>query len=319
MAPEEIEELYERRMAEKVAASVEQTIKHRYAWIGVVAIVASWVGGGALVQSIIQFSVDSGVTREIGSRTDAFNKMADDIVKADMSAQAELNNLRKTLKDVEEQAQNIEKQQEALEIKRESLEGKIADLDRERVAIEQNVQQSNLTISQNSLRFQQEIADLTKAANGLASLANQFQTLQGDVAALSKGQKIEVSSSSISDVGGIADSVRQSTRTLAQPTVYLEFAGPQARDLARQIAEKLKDSNVKIPGFELVEAKVNEVRFYYEEDRQLATRVARDATAIKAGLGVVGDSVRPIDYTKWPRAKPPKNTVELWIDLSQAP
>src|SRR5262249_51030351 len=141
--------------------------------------------------------------------------------------------------------------------------------------------------------------------------ATQVQQLRADVAQLAEGKKIEVSSTSISDVAGIADSVIQSTNALAQPTVYFEFAGEQGRGIAEQIAAKLKESGFRVPGTELVTHRVNEVRYYYDTDRELAQRLADNATAIRTALGVPGGSVTSRDLTGWSKAKPPKNTVEL--------
>lgn len=318
MTPEDIQELYERRLSDKVAASVEQAIRRRYAWIGAVALVATWAGGAALIRTMIQGVVDEEVKLEVAAHIKDYENIKSYIIQTDVTAKSEFIELekgldalklrRKEMEDVLGETRNI-----ADETRR-----KVDEITKSETILEQNINQSNLTVSQTNQRVQQQILDLNNATKSVAQLADNIQHIQANLVALANGKSINVVTNDMSSTQRIADSVRQSTSSISEPIVYFEFAGDQARSTAEQIAEKLRAGNVRIPGLERVSAKINEVRYYYDEDKGLAERVAENATRIARELGLGDTTIKPISFTSYSKVKPPVNTVELWMDLSQS-
>jgi len=55
------EELYRRRVSEKIVEDIDRSVKRRYGWMAVVAVVATWVGGATLLSSIVQERVDNKI------------------------------------------------------------------------------------------------------------------------------------------------------------------------------------------------------------------------------------------------------------------
>jgi hypothetical protein len=322
LKPEDIEDLYARRLSDKVEASVDAAIKRRYAWIGIIAIVVSWIGGWAVVRSMVQSSVDA----EVKSAVDAEVRVAVDRHVKDYEAMR--SNIVKSEVDTSAGLEALEKRRSALEqllAKTEELANRvqqeIGELTKREDGLEASINQSSLTINQNNQRVQQQIDQLAKATDNIVGLARQVTQLQDSVAALAKVNKVTVAADTTA-LGDIIASVQQYTKsvTFTGATVYLQYAGgPSALSAAQQIADQLRSANLRVPGVEAVSPKVNEVRFYYKEDTDLARQVADDATKAKTALAIGGAPIKPISYINWPKVKPPMNTVELWMDLSQAP
>jgi hypothetical protein len=320
MTPEEIEELYARRLSDKVTASVDAAMKRRYAWIGAIAVVASWVGGVAVVRSMVQSSVDEQVKGAVAAHIADYEQMRTSIVNADVTTSAGLVRLKSDLDELDKRRQDLADLLTKTQAFADKVQQDLGQASKKEADLEQNIAQSNLTISQNNQRVQEQIERLGKATDNIVGLATQLKQLQDSVAVLAKGSKVTVAATDTTAVQNIITSVKQSTSYLSGATVYLEYAGgPNARATALKIADQLKSPSINVPGVENVSARVNEVRFYYDEDAPLAGQVADSATKAKAGLGLGGPPVQPKSYTTWPRAKPPKNTIELWIDLSQVP
>jgi hypothetical protein len=85
--------------------------------------------------------------------------------------------------------------------------------------------------------------------------------------------------------------------------------------LSEQIASKLREDGFEVAGVERAPSTVREVRFFYSEDKQLAEHLAANARSILEDAGFFPANVGIRDLTYWQRAKPPKATVELWLNI----
>jgi hypothetical protein len=102
--------------------------------------------------------------------------------------------------------------------------------------------------------------------------------------------------------------------------VYFQFAGAPA-DSAR-FKSALEKQGYLVPGQEQLSSAqgIADVRYYYAEDRGSAEQLARDAMADAKALGLAGGrQITLRDLTSWPeQKKPPRGTLELWLDLSKS-
>jgi hypothetical protein len=100
--------------------------------------------------------------------------------------------------------------------------------------------------------------------------------------------------------------------------VYFQFAGGTA-DNARALAAALEKQGYLVPGQQQLSSAqgLAEVRYYYAEDRPAAEQLATDAAAAAKVLGLAANrQIEVKDLTGWPRQKPPRGTLELWLDLA---
>lgn len=97
-----------------------------------------------------------------------------------------------------------------------------------------------------------------------------------------------------------------------QPIVYVQFAGGGK---VQQFAEDLRKYGYRIPGLQSSgEAKgLNEVRYYYPQDKDTAKRVASDVTQVLRQQGYNLPPTKVVDST---RSTGHPGALELWIDLA---
>jgi hypothetical protein len=101
--------------------------------------------------------------------------------------------------------------------------------------------------------------------------------------------------------------------------VYLQYAGP-AND-ATALSDALKALGYAVPGKAeqlRTAAGLAEIRYYYPEDEKRAQQLAEgtDGAIAKLRLGIP-QNIKTVGYTNWDKTKkPPRGTLELWLDLS---
>jgi hypothetical protein len=101
--------------------------------------------------------------------------------------------------------------------------------------------------------------------------------------------------------------------------VYLQFTNGSA-DEALKLAKALEADGYLVPGQEKLGSATGlaEVRFYFSEDKAAAAQLAKDAQSDTRELGLAGNrEIKVQDLTGWRGTKPPRGTLELWIDLSK--
>lgn len=100
-------------------------------------------------------------------------------------------------------------------------------------------------------------------------------------------------------------------------TVFFQFFG--SRERAQAISTALQEDGYRIPGLESLRSAqgLSEIRYYFDEDRTRANDLAARTTSVMDHIpGLGGRSITARDYTDWQRTKPPRGTVELWLDVS---
>lgn len=100
--------------------------------------------------------------------------------------------------------------------------------------------------------------------------------------------------------------------------IYFQYTGSTSENAAA-FAERLKKQGYLVPGQQQLSAAqgLAQVRYYYPEDKNSAEQLAKDAMANAKVLGLAGNrQITAVDYTSWARQKPPRGTLELWLDLS---
>lgn len=101
---------------------------------------------------------------------------------------------------------------------------------------------------------------------------------------------------------------------IEKPTVYFQFAGVQ-REVVRGLSDQLADLGYTMPGAERLgsAARLKEVRYFYEIDKERALGLVRDLNQILLENGYEAElTAEPI--TGFKGAKPRLGTVELWLE-----
>jgi hypothetical protein len=132
-----------------------------------------------------------------------------------------------------------------------------------------------------------------------------------------KSQLVSLSSS----LTEIADSIQERDRQLENSgrlTVFFQFAG-MPNDLARGISVELQSMGYVVPGEvrENMNADTREVRYFRVEDLEQAQRLADDASAALASIGLGDFRVEPKAMTGWKGAKPRAQRLELWLSVPE--
>ena len=119
----------------------------------------------------------------------------------------------------------------------------------------------------------------------------------------------------------VAESTQQARQQVeavaARPTVWFQFAGaprPQAQDFSRALVKKgyIVPGEDREPGA----AGKREVRYFYPEDKSLATRLATDAVDALQELGYnPPPQVAVKSLVEYEGKKPRPSTLELWLEL----
>ncbi len=104
---------------------------------------------------------------------------------------------------------------------------------------------------------------------------------------------------------------------VALPTVYFQFS-TVPREKAKQVSLALQAKGYRIPGEERIDMKrgLDEVRYFYPQDKDAADKLAADVTETLRSLGYTGlPPTVSQSYTSLPSKKNRPGIIELWIDL----
>ena len=146
-------------------------------------------------------------------------------------------------------------------------------------------------------RLTAEVADLVAA--GRPEAAEQVARLEAEANALAER----------AEAGATGDRLA---------TVFVQYGKSVATEVARAVAENLKDAGYVVPTEDRIPNDAREVRFFHPEDRAAADELAREAATALQGLGFPGLTVEVRDFTGWNKAKPRDGTLELWLALPDA-
>ena len=102
--------------------------------------------------------------------------------------------------------------------------------------------------------------------------------------------------------------------------IYFQYAGGTPEQ-ATELSKALQELGYVVPGQEQLQsaAGLAEVRYYYSEDEESAKLLAQNVMAAAKQLGLAaGRQIRTASHISWPRQKPARGTLELWLDLSSS-
>ncbi len=105
--------------------------------------------------------------------------------------------------------------------------------------------------------------------------------------------------------------------TTETTTVYVQFA-TATRDAIERFSEALREFGHTIPGEERLDSALgkNEVRYFYDEDRPAAERLAANVMKTASSLGYrLSSDTQVHNLAGYKGKKPPPGLLELWIDL----
>jgi hypothetical protein len=103
-------------------------------------------------------------------------------------------------------------------------------------------------------------------------------------------------------------------------TVYFQFAGA-SRQQAVLLSRILREKGYVVPGEERTggASGKREVRYFWPEDEVPANQLTKDTNNAIIQLGTSQIVVKTVDLTAYPDKKPPRGTVELWLELPYTP
>ncbi|WP_146346434.1 hypothetical protein [Falsiphaeobacter marinintestinus] len=193
--------------------------------------------------------------------------------------------------------------------------------------------QSDALRSRNTDQAQASQEGLSTLATGLDSLAEQVEQLSAQLVVLQQritdgtGPQGGVDEAAIDEVRGFAQSqqIAPPPEMMVEPVVvveqeplslvYVQFAGV-GRSIIEGISDELRLFGYEVPREERLSSSANlqEVRYFWKEDRAAARALAAEVNQILMDQGYV-NRVGVEDLTGWSKGpKPAQNTLELWLE-----
>ncbi len=99
----------------------------------------------------------------------------------------------------------------------------------------------------------------------------------------------------------------------------MQFAGSK-REQIEELTAVLKEKGITIPGEERIgsAARKHEIRYFHDQDKKEATRIAELITSALRDLGYLASQLQPvtaISFTDYRSKKPRPGVIELWLEL----
>ena len=339
----DVEELFIRRISAEVTDSVDRAIKRRYFALTIACAigwaVATWLGGSALLFSMVNSGVSSAVEQAVTGQFERIREAADRAAEKNAEAKARLDQIDGALIEAEQKAKAAQRQQAALDEQLRSsqerageIEGLVQQAKAEMAGLRGEMSDLTTGLNNDRARYSGELAQVGEALQAVASLSTTVQNLQDAVlqfpSARAAQRSEEVTAAADAALGQVRQdrstsaridaTLRRATSNLERPTVYLQFSGSASQETLAEVRAALDAAGFNIPGMEHVPSQVTEVRFFHDEDRRVAEELATKTTQILKDQGFPDIAVAPQDYTGWGKVKPPKGTVELWLNLPAA-
>ena len=314
---EETLELLERRLADRVTERVRPALFRLYAVAGSAVITALGLFGWSIVADIkdrarsrAEQSVQQAISPLI---TTATEKIRDSSTKIDaqLAVMEWLGQRARVLTEkVDAQLRDFTPKTQILD----DITKKVDDLERKRRDLEEAIERTRI------------------AATGIVPVAQQVEILAQQVKALSEQATLSAPQTErpgiqqeypkiAAQAQNVAESTQQARQQVeavaARPTVWFQFAGaprPQAQDFSRALVKKgyIVPGEDREPGA----AGKREVRYFYPEDKPLATRLATDAVDALQELGYnPPPQVAVKSLVEYEGKKPRPSTLELWLEL----
>lgn len=330
---EDVLELVERRVSDQVQDRVQKRIGRTYATIATVILAAGGfaaydIAGDVRETAIAaaQKTVQDIVEHQVRPAAELAQSRIGQASEALMQAQLRIGMVDETLQRMVAKTDSAEeKAGETLARAARTLTQTEAELSalRDKVAglhAETNDQLKTLrdTVA--------DIATLSSLNEDVHSLAKQVGAIDGVVQALvqhATGANVLDKSQlvSLSPVAPIVESIQKRGSQLQNSgrlTVFFQFAD-MPNELAREISVELRSRRYVVPGEaqENMDRGTREVRYFRDADLKHAQRLAADATAALASMGLRELPINVKPMISWIGVKPRPYTLELWLSVPE--
>ncbi|MES0863271.1 hypothetical protein ABLN87_13025 [Ruegeria sp. SCPT10] len=335
----------ELEIAERVHSDVERRLFRKYLYMGTFVGAVLGVFGWSVVDTVRDQAADlatdaaqpaieqaerviEDATRAASDARYAAEAAAVRLQSIDEYLERREQILREVRSDTRAQRRLAEEMQEETEIFFQATREKSEELDVSRQNLADEFQKLNNNLSDYQTRTEQFGVELNRLASAgdLETVARSVDTLGAQLAAMNKQlleltQKASTTEALVqqgADGAAIQEAVTEvaseTLGSLATTTVYFQFAG-STRELAEAISERLKAESYILPGEERtsIAAGKHEVRFFFPEDFDQAQKLVEDVNSILLSMGLQAN-VSVSDFTDFQRAKPRRNTLELWLE-----
>jgi len=301
---EDMEELYTRRMTDRVVDLAEQTIRRRYLWInvtgGLAFAVVTWLGGSALISDFVKARVDDAVSIQSHEIRDTENKT----LQTSAQTQTRLEQINEALQAANDTEKKLRQQLSELKDEEDSFKESFGQIVNATVILRKN--------SDDIALLKTSVADLARLSGTVDQLRSLIDDIAKQTPALSSKPQAPAAASQTEH---ITENLVATNKKLDEATVFVQFSGAVSRQQIDAIRTTLQDNlPISVPSAERVASKVQEVRYFYDSDKDLSDQVAAAAQSalIKEGFSekIVVKSTSYVDY---PKNKPPPRTVELWL------
>ena len=297
-------ELLERRIAEKVTERVRAALFRLYAAVGVAVIgVLGFVSWD--IVSEIKDDITHAIDKEVEPQRAKITEQVTETQLIAKRANQVIQRLEKQLDEFQPQAATLD----------ETLE-KVKDLK----VTAQDLQAVYLQ-DVKALAF-----NVTSLANQLTVLAEQVQQLNSIAPAEAPGAADtprQTPQQRAATVQTVIDDTKKAEElfieTRQKTTVFFQFAGGR-REQAEALAAALKAKGFIVPGEDREGAAAgrHEVRYFHNDDKETAERLANETTAALRSLGYPERdalTVRAESFVAYRGKKPRPGIVELWLEI----
>ena len=306
-------ELLERQLAERITQRVRPALFRLYATVGVAVIsVIGFVSWDIVadiksdIKSEIKSEVTDTIDKEIGAkRTEILERVTETRVMA-KRANMVIQRLEKQLDDFQPQAENLDETIERVRALNVTSQDLIAAYSQEVQPLVLNVE--SLSSQLRALAEQVNQLNTIATAGGLNSDGESAQTFQ------QRGTAIQ---SVISDAKEAEERLMQARN---KTTVFFQFAG--RREQAEVLSTVLKGKGYVVPGEdrERGSAGKHEVRYFHDEDKAVAQRLAEDTNRALVSLEYPDRkaNVTARSLVSYRGKKPRLGVLELWLEIPQS-
>jgi hypothetical protein len=301
-------ELIERQIAEKVTERVRSALFRLYATVGV-AVVA--------VLGFVSWDVVSDIKAEI--KSEITDSIADEIASKRAEIAERVIETRYMAKRASDVIQRVEKQLDDFQPHADNLNETI-----------ERVKSLNITAQDLIASYSREVQPLIANVDSLsiqlrilAEQVSQLNTIAAGGKLVSEGETPQTSEQRAAAIKTVISDTENAEQRLdearSKTTVFFQFAGGR-REQAEALSASLKAKGFIVPGEdrEVGADGKHEVRYFHNQDKEAAERLANDTSAALRTLGyperdaltVVAESF--VSYTG---KKPRPGVVELWLEI----
>jgi myosin heavy subunit len=305
-------ELIERQIAEKVTERVRSALFRLYATVGA-AVVA--------VLGFVSWDIVSDIKAEIKAeiKSEITDSIADEIASKRAEIGERVTETRYMAKRASDVIQRVEKQLDDFQPQADNLDETI-----------ERVKSLNITAQDLIASYSREVQPLISNVDSisiqlriLAEQVSQLNTIAAAGKLVSKEETPQTSEQRATAIKTVISDTKDAEQRLdearSKATVFFQFAGGR-REQAEALSASLKAKGFIVPGEDREggAAGKHEVRYFHNQDKEAAERLANDTTAALRTLGyperdaltVVAESF--VSYTG---KKPRPGVVELWLEI----